>query len=78
MSRQTRHILGAVIVGLRRERGLTQEALAFRSDVRLATLSRVERGACDATLVTAGKIARALGLSLAELVAKAEGEGGPC
>lgn len=73
MSRGTPDPAGAVIVRLRLERGITQERLAINSDITVATLSRIERGAvADPKVGTLRKIAKALDVSMAELVAVIE------
>jgi transcriptional regulator with XRE-family HTH domain len=63
---------GAFVRRLRVERGVTQEALAFKANVTIATLSRIERGVCGPKVATLRKIATALGMSLAELVTAGE------
>lgn len=62
---------------LRRERCLSQEALAFRANVTVSTLSRVERGENSPTWTTLRSIARALGLSIEELASAVEHERWP-
>lgn len=51
---------------LRRERGLTLEAIAFLAgdDVDIATISRIERGLVTPRPDTVVKLARALGVSV--------------
>ena len=49
---------------LRRERGLTLEALAERSGVSRAMISKVERGEKNPTLVVAAKVAEGLDVDL--------------
>jgi transcriptional regulator with XRE-family HTH domain len=53
---------------LRADRGWSLEALAAASDVSRSMLSQIERGRANPTLAVAVRIARAYGLSLAELV----------
>lgn len=66
---------GAMVHRLRLERGVTQEALAFRANITIASLSRIERGAvADPKVSTLRKIAKALNMSMAELLAVAEGD----
>jgi transcriptional regulator with XRE-family HTH domain len=64
--------LPTVIKRLRAERGITQEEMAFRADVTIATLSRVERGVTNPAWPTLVKIAEALGIAPVELIAAAE------
>lgn len=72
MSPRTPDPAGAVVRRLRVESRITQEALAFKADVTVATLSRIERGVTEPGVRTLRKIATALGVSLAELVAVSE------
>jgi transcriptional regulator with XRE-family HTH domain len=60
--------LGRRVRKLRRERGLTLEALAERSGVSRAMISKVERGEKTPTLVVAAKIAEGLGVGLSQLL----------
>jgi transcriptional regulator with XRE-family HTH domain len=53
---------------LRRQRGWTLEALAERSGVSRAMISKLERGEKNPTLVVAAKVAEGLGVSLSQLV----------
>ncbi|QRN99335.1 helix-turn-helix transcriptional regulator [Archangium violaceum] len=62
--------LGARIRELRQERGLTLEALAERSEVSRAMISKVERGTNNPTLVVAVRIAKGLGVGLSELLSR--------
>ena len=59
--------IGTRIRALRKTHQLSLEAMAERSGVALATLSRLENGKAGGTLKTHQKIAEALGLPLAEL-----------
>jgi transcriptional regulator with XRE-family HTH domain len=60
--------LGERVRTFRRGRGLTLEALAERSGVSRAMISKVERGEKNPTLVVAAKVAEGLGVSLSQLV----------
>jgi len=60
--------IGERVRQLRRERGLTLEALAGRSGVSRAMLSKVERGERQPTLATAVRIAAGLGVTLSQLM----------
>ena len=53
---------------LREARGLTQEALAQKTGLNRVTLARLERAQHPPNLETLDRIARALHVSLAELV----------
>lgn len=56
------------VVKLREARGLTQEALAQKTGLNRVTLARLERAQHPPNLETLDRIARALHVSLAELV----------
>jgi len=57
---------------LREERGATQEALAYRSGITTGTLARIELGQASPAWATVRVIAKALGVSLAELARAVE------
>jgi transcriptional regulator with XRE-family HTH domain len=57
---------------LRVERGLTLQALAAKSDISRATLSRVENGDVSPTAETLGRLASALTLPISQLLAPME------
>jgi transcriptional regulator with XRE-family HTH domain len=59
--------LGQRLRALRGRLGLTLDALAERSGVSKAMLSKIERGATNPTVNVASRVARGLGVSLAEL-----------
>jgi len=61
---------------LRCERDLSIEALALSAGMHPTYLGRVERGACNPSLGKLGALARALGVSLGEVAAIAEGQRG--
>ncbi|MFL6305866.1 MAG: helix-turn-helix domain-containing protein [Candidatus Sulfotelmatobacter sp.] len=60
--------VGKRVRNLRTDRGWSQEELADRSGVNRSYMSRVELGKSDVSLSVLHKIARPLGLSLAELL----------
>lgn len=60
--------LGARVRELRRERRLTLDALAERSGVSRAMISKVERGEKNPTLVIAARLAEGFGATLSQLV----------
>jgi transcriptional regulator with XRE-family HTH domain len=66
-----------VLRRLRKERGLSQETLAFSSDVTISALSRIERGLSDPVWSNVRAIAAALGMSVSELGAAVEQEHSP-
>jgi transcriptional regulator with XRE-family HTH domain len=64
--------LASTLQDARRARGLSAGALAERSGVSRAMIGKIERGTAQPTAALLGKLAGALGLTLSELVAKAE------
>ena len=58
---------------LRRERGLSQERLGFLTGLDRTYISGIERGVRNVSLKNIARLAKALGVSLAELF---EGIGG--
>lgn len=65
-------VLATVVRRLRTDLGMTQEALAFKAEVTLGTLSRVERGVTNPAWPTLLKIADALGITPVELITEVE------
>ncbi|MFI5009562.1 MAG: helix-turn-helix domain-containing protein [Solirubrobacterales bacterium] len=64
--------LAAILKRLRQERGLTQEGLAFKAHVTISALSRIERGLSNPVWTTLVRLAEALDISPAVLIAMAE------
>jgi transcriptional regulator with XRE-family HTH domain len=64
--------LGGRVKELRGRRGLTLEALAGRSGVSRAMISKLERGEKNPTLVVAAKLSEGLGVTLSQLVGMEE------
>lgn len=64
--------LGVRVRELRRGRGLTLEALAERSGVSRAMISKVERGEKNPTLVVAARLAEGFGVTLSQLAGMEE------
>lgn len=64
--------LAEVVAARRRECGLTPSALAERSGVSRAMISKIERAEAAPTAALLGKLSGALGLTLSQLVARAE------
>lgn len=60
--------VGANIKRLRKAQDLSQEELADRSELHRTYISQVERAVKSPTLESLDKIARGLGLTLAEVV----------
>ncbi len=57
---------------MRKEQGLSQEEFAFRVGLHRTYMGDIERGEKNVTLVTADKLAKGLGLTLAGLLLKVE------
>lgn len=65
-----RSLLSAFGLNVRRRRearGLSQEALAEVADIDRTYVSGIERGVRNPTLITVGKLARALGCAVHDL-----------
>lgn len=67
--------LAAAVQARRVERDLTVRALAERAGVSRAMIAKVEAGEAQPTAALLGRLSGALGLSLSELVARAEDTG---
>jgi transcriptional regulator with XRE-family HTH domain len=67
--------LGRAIRKLRKERGMTIEALAGASDLDWTYLSGIERGRRNPTLKVIAAVAAALDLKTSELIRLAETDG---
>jgi len=71
MPRSTNALLatiGANLRALRRERGLSQEALADLADIDRSYMSGVERGLRNISVLNLSRLASALDVSLIELI----------
>jgi transcriptional regulator with XRE-family HTH domain len=64
--------LASALRQLRRDSGNTQENIAHHAGITVAALARIERGQSNPRWTTVGRIAGALDVSLAELVAVVE------
>jgi transcriptional regulator with XRE-family HTH domain len=67
--------LATTLLAARRARDLSANALAERSGVSRAMIGKIERGEAQPTAVLLGRLSAALGMTLSELVARAEGDG---
>ncbi len=65
-------LIGSVIRGLRRARGLSQEVLSGLADLDRTHYSKIERGLRSPTIETLFKIARALDIPPHEIVSAIE------
>jgi transcriptional regulator with XRE-family HTH domain len=71
--RQSRRSQPGLGNAVRREkRELTQEDLAGAAGITVRTLSQLETGNANPTWATVGDVARALGVSIAELAKRSE------
>ncbi len=71
MPRSTNPLLGTIganLRTLRRERGLSQEALADLADIDRSYMSGVERGLRNISVVNLSRLAKALDVALVELI----------
>ena len=66
-----RRIVGNNVRTLRLAKGMTQERLAFASELDLTYVGGIERGRRNPSLLVMARIADALDASLADLVADA-------
>lgn len=64
---------GIAMRQLREQQGCSQEGLAERADLNRSYIGELERGQAIPSLLTLRKLALALNLSLANLLAHAEG-----
>jgi transcriptional regulator with XRE-family HTH domain len=64
--------LATTLQAARRAREMSAGALADRSGVSRAMIGKIERGAAQPTAALLGRLAGALGMTLSELVARAE------
>jgi transcriptional regulator with XRE-family HTH domain len=60
--------VGRNIAGIRNKKGLSQSELSTHAEIEKATLGHIETGTRNPTIKTLYKIAKALGVSLTELV----------
>lgn len=63
--------LGDAIRHARKVQGMSQESLAAESGIERAYMSGIERGMQNLSLITLARVAKALGLSVADLVVDA-------
>jgi transcriptional regulator with XRE-family HTH domain len=63
-----RRLVGLNVQRLRREKGWSQEDLAFESGLHRTYVSGIERGKRNPTVVILARLAKALGTDAAELV----------
>lgn len=66
--------LATTVQAARASRDLSVAALAERSGVSRAMIGKIERGEAQPTAALLGRISAALGMTLSELIARAEGD----
>lgn len=64
--------LGGAIKRIRLEKEISQERLALLAEVDRSYVGRVERGDNNAAILTLARLAKALDISIAELMQEAE------
>ncbi|WP_440639444.1 helix-turn-helix domain-containing protein [Bradyrhizobium sp. PUT101] len=64
-----RKIVGKNVRTIRQERGITQEKLAFEAGIDLTYVGGIERGKRNPSLLVMARIAEALSVPLAKLIA---------
>jgi len=67
-----RAIVGQNVRRIRLERGLTQERLAFASELDLTYIGGIERGRRNPSLLAMGRIADALAVPITDLLVVAK------
>lgn len=72
MKETFRKSLGEAVQQRRRELGLTQDELAYRSELHRTYISDVERGTRNVSLDTLLQMSKGLGISLSTLFIEAE------
>lgn len=60
---------GKTVVRLRKEKGLSQEDLAFRAGIKRSYMGVIERGEKSPSIDTIMKVAKGLGVTISELFA---------
>src|ERR1039457_4654324 len=65
-------IFGVILRDIRKERGLSQETLAFESGYHPTYIGQMERGQKSPSLRTIMRLARALGIPAAEILKRVE------
>lgn len=75
MMEDWQQIVGANVRRLRIEKGLSQERLAFASEIDLTYLGGIERGRRNPSLLVLARVADALGCSPHDLLKKPPSKG---
>lgn len=64
--------LGTTIRAARKERGLSQEALADASGIDRSHMGKIERGERNVSILNVARISDALGITMSELLTAAQ------
>ena len=72
MSQALQSIFGEVLRNHRKEKKISQEELALKSDLQRSFISRIERGMAQPTLVTIFELAQALGIEPIDIIAEVQ------
>jgi transcriptional regulator with XRE-family HTH domain len=64
-----RKIVGKNVRKIRQQRGITQEKLAFEAEIDLTYVGGIERGKRNPSLLVMARVAEALSVPLAKLLA---------
>lgn len=75
MEADPRTLFGQRLAELRKAKGFSQEGLALESGLARSYLGGVERGTRNISLLNIHRLARALGVSAAELMTPPNGRG---
>jgi transcriptional regulator with XRE-family HTH domain len=68
--RDWRAIFGRNVRRMRKQRGLTQEQLAFEAEIDLTYVGGIERGKRNPSLLVMARIANALSVALTKLLSE--------
>jgi transcriptional regulator with XRE-family HTH domain len=74
MSTKLKQVVGLRLQAARRQRGLTQEELAFKIGRTAESISNIERGQQLPTIETLAELARELGIPLADFLSDIPGQ----
>ncbi len=64
-----RKVLGTNVRRMRKERGLSQEDLAFEAEIDRTYVSQIERAVINPSLLILVKVGRVLGVEVTDLIA---------
>jgi transcriptional regulator with XRE-family HTH domain len=64
----------AIVLRVRKERGITQEDLAYEANLTISAMARIERGESNPAWTSVLSVIAALGITLRDLAGAVEGE----